>query len=84
MAETTQEVQEAPELAALGSPDVASGDLPIGLRALIDAYNAGSHNVDEFFKQLEDFVKPHTLEERIYRLRCVEAWSMVIPWTPSA
>ncbi len=30
--------------------------------------------------QLEDFVKPYALEERIYRLRCVEAWSMVIPW----
>jgi sulfoxide reductase catalytic subunit YedY len=30
--------------------------------------------------QLEDIVKPHKLEERIYRLRCVEAWSMVIPW----
>jgi sulfoxide reductase catalytic subunit YedY len=29
---------------------------------------------------LEDFVKPYTLEERIYRMRCVEAWSMVIPW----
>jgi methionine sulfoxide reductase catalytic subunit len=29
---------------------------------------------------LEDFVKPHKLEDRIYRLRCVEAWSMVIPW----
>ncbi|WP_027857367.1 protein-methionine-sulfoxide reductase catalytic subunit MsrP [Marinobacterium jannaschii] len=29
---------------------------------------------------LEDIVKPHRLEERIYRLRCVEAWSMVIPW----
>lgn len=29
---------------------------------------------------LEDFVKPHVLEERIYRMRCVEAWSMVIPW----
>ena len=29
---------------------------------------------------LEDLVEPHTLEERIYRLRCVEAWSMVIPW----
>jgi sulfoxide reductase catalytic subunit YedY len=29
---------------------------------------------------LEDLVKPHTLEERIYRLRCVEGWSMVIPW----
>ncbi len=30
--------------------------------------------------QLEDFVKPYALEERIYRMRCVEAWSMVIPW----
>jgi sulfoxide reductase catalytic subunit YedY len=29
---------------------------------------------------LEDLIKPLTLEERIYRLRCVEAWSMVIPW----
>lgn len=28
----------------------------------------------------EDFIKPYALEERIYRLRCVEAWSMVIPW----
>lgn len=29
---------------------------------------------------LDDLVKPHALEERIYRLRCVEGWSMVIPW----
>jgi sulfoxide reductase catalytic subunit YedY len=29
---------------------------------------------------VEDLIKPHALEERIYRLRCVEAWSMVIPW----
>ena len=29
---------------------------------------------------IEDFVSPHQLEERIYRLRCVEAWSMVVPW----
>lgn len=29
---------------------------------------------------LEDFLKPYALEERIYRMRCVEAWSMVIPW----
>ncbi len=28
----------------------------------------------------EDLIKPSLLEERIYRLRCVEAWSMVIPW----
>jgi methionine sulfoxide reductase catalytic subunit len=29
---------------------------------------------------LEDILKPHEIEERIYRHRCVEAWSMVIPW----
>jgi len=29
---------------------------------------------------LEDMLRPQALEERIYRLRCVEAWSMVIPW----
>ena len=29
---------------------------------------------------LEDILKGQTLEERVYRLRCVEAWSMVIPW----
>jgi methionine sulfoxide reductase catalytic subunit len=29
---------------------------------------------------LDELIKPHPLEERIYRLRCVEAWSMVVPW----
>lgn len=29
---------------------------------------------------LEDILKRQSLEERIYRLRCVEAWSMVVPW----
>ncbi len=29
---------------------------------------------------LEDFLAPHKLEDRVYRLRCVEAWSMVVPW----
>jgi sulfoxide reductase catalytic subunit YedY len=33
----------------------------------------GSYDIDAF-------IKPYALEERIYRLRCVEAWSMVIPW----
>lgn len=28
----------------------------------------------------DDLIKPATLEERVYRFRCVEAWSMVIPW----
>ena len=30
---------------------------------------------------IEDLLNNFTQEERIYRLRCVEAWSMVIPWT---
>ena len=29
---------------------------------------------------LEDLIAQFDIEERIYRLRCVEAWSMVIPW----
>jgi sulfoxide reductase catalytic subunit YedY len=29
---------------------------------------------------LEDILKGETLEDRIYRMRCVEGWSMVIPW----
>ena len=28
----------------------------------------------------EDIIRPHALEDRVYRHRCVEAWSMVIPW----
>ncbi len=30
---------------------------------------------------IDDLIKSVTLEERIYRHRCVEAWSMVAPWT---
>jgi len=29
---------------------------------------------------LEDIFKPHPLEERVYRHRCVEGWSIVVPW----
>jgi sulfoxide reductase catalytic subunit YedY len=28
----------------------------------------------------DELVKPHKVQDRVYRLRCVEAWSMVIPW----
>src|SRR5215813_9943488 len=29
---------------------------------------------------LDDLIKGLTIEDRIYRMRCVEGWSMVIPW----
>lgn len=29
---------------------------------------------------LDDLIKEFTIEDRIYRMRCVEGWSMVIPW----
>jgi len=35
--------------------------------------NGGTYGV-------EDLIKPLGLEERVYRFRCVEAWSMVVPW----
>ena len=30
--------------------------------------------------QLEDFIGPSNMEDRVYRMRCVEAWSVVVPW----
>jgi sulfoxide reductase catalytic subunit YedY len=30
---------------------------------------------------IEDLLRTMPIEERVYRLRCVEAWSMVVPWT---
>jgi sulfoxide reductase catalytic subunit YedY len=30
---------------------------------------------------IDDLIRKMSLEERLYRLRCVEAWSMTIPWT---
>jgi len=39
----------------------------------------GLVNKPQTFK-IEDILKNFDQEERIYRLRCVEAWSMVIPW----
>ena len=40
---------------------------------------AGEAEVTGHF-DIEDILKPHALEERIYRFRCVEGWSMVVPW----
>lgn len=56
------------------------------------ARNAGALTTDPWSVQIdglverpgsygiEDLAPANALEERIYRLRCVEAWSMVIPW----
>jgi sulfoxide reductase catalytic subunit YedY len=30
--------------------------------------------------ELDDLINPHALEERVFRMRCVEGWSMVVPW----
>ena len=47
--------------------------LPWKVEVLGECEKPGEYDYD-------DIVKPHALEERIYRLRCVEAWSMVVPW----
>ncbi len=44
-------------------------------RIAIDGLVAKPMHID-----LDDLLKSVSLEERVYRLRCVEAWSMVIPW----
>ncbi|HWP24943.1 MAG TPA: protein-methionine-sulfoxide reductase catalytic subunit MsrP [Xanthobacteraceae bacterium] len=35
----------------------------------------------EFEIGIDDLIRKMTLEERLYRLRCVERWAMAIPWT---
>ena len=47
--------------------------LPWKVKVLGECAKPGDYDLD-------DIIEPHALEERIYRLRCVEAWSMVVPW----
>ncbi|ARO13387.1 sulfoxide reductase catalytic subunit [Ketogulonicigenium robustum] len=51
---------------------LVTDDWRVEVGGLVD--NPGSYT-------LEDLIGGLTVEERIYRLRCVEAWSMVIPWS---
>jgi len=46
---------------------------PWSVSVVGEVENPGTYN-------LEDILKKNPLEERIYRFRCVEAWSMVVPW----
>ncbi len=52
----THDIQEAPELAALGSPDVASGDLPIGLKPLIDAGVHFGHQTKRWNPKMRPYI----------------------------
>lgn len=80
---------------ALTPFDVVSGYnnfYEFGLEKSDPAENAGSLRMEPWSLRvegecgkpgsytLEDILKPHALEDRIYRFRCVEAWSMVVPW----
>jgi sulfoxide reductase catalytic subunit YedY len=57
-------------------PAKLSGDFkPLPWTIKVDGLCAKPGSLD-----LDDFLKPHEIEERIYRHRCVEGWSMVFPW----
>ncbi|EFK97217.1 oxidoreductase molybdopterin binding, partial [sediment metagenome] len=36
---------------------------------------------EEIVMDAEDLIRRMPIEERLYRLRCVEAWAMAVPWT---
>ena len=58
------------------SPSATAGSLrtaPWSVMVQGEAEQTGSFH-------LEDLLKGQTLEERVYRFRCVEAWSLVVPW----
>ena len=58
-----------------GPKNNSKGFKPRPWKLQIDGHvsKPGSYDIDEF-------IKPYALEERVYRMRCVEAWSAVIPW----
>lgn len=57
-------------------PAANAGDLPTeGWKVRIDGEVAKPITLD-----MDDLLKRFPLEQRIYRMRCVEAWSMVVPW----
>jgi sulfoxide reductase catalytic subunit YedY len=62
--------KDSPARNAVGFPDNSQ---PWKIVVEGECDNPGSYGYD-------DFIKPYPLEERIYRMRCVEGWSMVIPW----
>ncbi|HXI20349.1 MAG TPA: protein-methionine-sulfoxide reductase catalytic subunit MsrP [Gemmatimonadales bacterium] len=55
--------------------DLAGSFKPLPWKVRIDGEVAKPADYD-----FEDLVKPYQQEERVYRHRCVEAWSMVVPW----
>ena len=60
-----------------GDPAAYSGDFkPMPWKIKIDGMVAKPMEFD-----VQDLIASMPLEERIYRFRCVEAWSMVVPWT---
>lgn len=60
-----------------GDPAQYSGDFkPLPWKIRIDGLVAKPVEVD-----VEELIATMPLEERVYRFRCVEAWSMVLPWT---
>lgn len=58
-------------------PAANAGQLPLSpWKITIDGEVAKPMTLD-----MDDIFKRFPLEQRIYRMRCVEAWSMVVPWT---
>lgn len=58
-----------------------------GVKPLSHTLNTNSWDIivdglveKELILRFDDFIKKFPLEERIYRFRCVEGWSMVVPW----
>ena len=91
-ARTTQVNQTGESLTPYESVSTYNNFYEYGLDKTDPAENAGALHpepwkvtVDGLCKKpgtynLEDILKPHALEDRVYRFRCVEAWSMVVPW----
>lgn len=60
------------------SPAMLAKDFPDPAKPWMVKIDGECDNPGEF--EYTELIAQHSLEERIYRMRCVEGWSMVIPW----
>ncbi|MBE0440250.1 MAG: protein-methionine-sulfoxide reductase catalytic subunit MsrP [Gammaproteobacteria bacterium] len=60
------------------SPAILAADFPDKIKPWRVTIDGECDKPGEY--DYDDLIRPFTLEERIYRFRCVEGWSMVIPW----
>ena len=68
-------------LAAKLSSGIVNVAWPIGVALIVGAWLLTGLYARRANGEFDELIAKMPLEERVYRLRCVEAWSMTVPWS---